>query len=492
MGARALRRKHHVSRAEYDAVVVGAGPNGLAAANRLADADLRVLVLEAQASIGGGSRSSALTEPGFVHDVCSAIHPLGAASPCFRRLELEAYGLRWRTPEVHLAHPFDDGTAAVIGPSIAATADSLGPEGAAWARLVGPFVDRFDALARGTLRPIRVPSPPLLLARFGLVALRSCDGLVRARFEGGRARALFGGCCAHSMLPLERAGTAAFGLMLVAAAHAVGWPCAEGGSQAIADALAARLRDRGGSIRTSTEVRSLRDLPSHRVVLFDVTPAQLARIAGDALPPRYLRRLARYRYGPGVFKLDFSLDAPIPWTAEACRSAGTVHLAGTYDELAASERAVHEGRVPEAPFVLVAQQSVFDSSRAPAGMHTGWAYCHVPNGSAEDAARAIEAQIERFAPGFRDVVRERHAMSVADFEAHDANLVGGDIGGGANDLAQFLLRPFPRLDPYTTPNPRIFLCSSATPPGGGVHGMCGDLAARSALRRLAASPVSRS
>jgi phytoene dehydrogenase-like protein len=465
-------------------VIVGAGPNGLAAANVLVDAGQSVTVFEAEPNAGGGSRSAALTEPGFVHDICSAIHPLGVASPCFRELGLERHGLRFRWPAIHLAHPFDDGTAAALHSSLDATAETLLDDGDAWKSMMRPFVDEWGTLLAATLRPIRDPRPLGLLARFGSLALRSSDALVRARFTGGAARALFGGAAAHSLQPLGAPGTASFGLMLLLAGHSVGWPCAEGGSQAIADALVRRLVAGGGELRLGTEVTSLDDLPRTRVVLFDLTPAQVARIAKDALPSGYVRRLERYRYGPGVFKLDWSLDAPIPWRAEACRRAGTVHVVGSYAELAASERAIADGRIPEKPFVLVAQQSCFDESRAPAPRHTGWAYCHVPNGASGVPTSNIEAQIERFAPGFRDLVRARHAMGPAEFEAHDANLVGGDIGGGSNDLWQFLFRPFPRRDPYATPNPRIFLCSSSTPPGGGVHGMCGYWAARSALTRL--------
>jgi phytoene dehydrogenase-like protein len=470
---------------EYDAVVVGSGPNGLVAANVLADAGASVHVIEAQATLGGGTRTEALTRPGFLHDVCSCIHPLAAASPGLRSLELERYGLVFRAPELNLAHPLPDGSAAVLANDLERTAESLGRDGTAWKRTMRPFVDRWEMLFEHTLRPIRVPVPPILLARFAAIGLRSSDAFVRSRFEGCHAQALFSGIAAHSMDPLDRPVTAAFGLMLAVAGHAVGWPVAEGGSAAISRALTVRLGERGGTYSVGTEVTSMADLPRSRVVLFDLTPRQIARIAGDALPRHYLDRLRRFRYGPGVCKLDWALRGPIPWRAEAARRAGTVHVVGTLDELLESERAVAGGKVAERPFVLVAQPSLFDPTRAPPGRHTGWAYCHVPNGSGFDATERVEAQIERFAPGFRELVIERHVFTTDALEAHDANLVGGDIGGGSNDLVQFLARPFPRWNPYATPNPRLFLCSSSTPPGGGTHGMCGYWAAEAALKNLA-------
>lgn len=468
---------------DFDAVVVGAGPNGLAAATVLADAGLSVLVLERSDTIGGGARTAELTEPGFHHDVCSAIHPMGAASPYLRALPLEEHGLRWLHPEVALAHPLPDGSAAIMHRSLDATCEALGADGEAYRRLFAPLVARWPAVFEQALRPLRIPTRPLLMARFGLRALRSCDALVRATFETEAARALFAGSAAHSITSIRRLGTAAFGLMLNLAGHARGWPCAEGGSQRITDALAAYLRARGGEVRTSVEVRSLDDVPPSRAVLFDVTPRQLSQIAGEALSARYRRQLARFRHGPGVFKLDWALDGPIPWTSEACRGAGTVHVAGTYEELATSAETVASGGLPERPFVLVGQQSVFDPSRAPAGKHTGWAYCHVPNGADVDMTERIEAHIERFAPGFRDRILARHAMAAADVEARNPNNVGGDIGGGANTLWQLVARPALRWNPYTTPNPRLFLCSSSTPPGAGVHGMCGYWAARAALAK---------
>jgi phytoene dehydrogenase-like protein len=462
---------------------VGAGPNGLASAIVLARAGLSVLVLEANDSIGGGARTEDLTLPGFHHDVCSAIHPMTVVSPFMRSLPLAQHGLQWAFSPIAIAHPLDDGSAPALEQSLDATAASLGADGAAWRSLMAPFVRNSGALFDEILRPIRiVPRHPLLMARFGLYALRSALSLAK-RFRGERARALFGGCGAHSFLPLESAGSASFGLALILAGHATGWPCAKGGSIAIIRALAAYLQSLGGEITTSHRVRSMADVPSSRVVIFDVTPRQLADIAGDELPARYLRKLRHYRYGPGVFKVDYALDGPIPWKAESCRRAATVHVGGTIDEIAAHERALWKGGSIDRPFVLVAQQSLFDPTRAPQGKHTAWAYCHVPHGSSVDMSDAIERQIERFAPGFRDLVLARHTMNTAQFEDHDANLVGGDIGGGANNLTQFVTRPFPKLDPYATPNRRIYIGSSSTPPGGGVHGMCGYWAARSALRR---------
>jgi phytoene dehydrogenase-like protein len=468
----------------YDAVIVGAGPNGLSAAIELSRAGLGVLVVEANTEVGGGSRSAELTLPGFVHDTCSAIHPIAVASPFFRGLPLEDWGLEWVVPAVALAHPFDDGTAVVLERSLERTALGLGPDGPAYERLMRPLLTGADRVFQEILRPIRVPRHPLALARFGLTAVRSAGGVARRRFEHPPARALFAGCAAHSFVPLEFAGTAAFGLVLLLAAHATDWPYARSGSQAIADALAGYLRHLGGEILTGHRVRSMADVPPARVVLFDLTPRQVVAIAGDSLPGRYRRRLSRFRYGPGVFKIDWALSEPIPWTAPVCRRAGTVHVGGTFDEIAAGEAATWRGRHPERPFVLVAQQSLGDPSRAPDGRHTGWAYCHVPHGSSRDMTAAIEGQIERFAPGFRDVILARHTLTAVELERRNANMVGGDIGGGANTLLQFLARPVPRLDPYGTPNPRLYLCSSSTPPGGGVHGMCGSNAARSALRTV--------
>jgi phytoene dehydrogenase-like protein len=465
-----------------DAIVVGSGPNGLAAAIAIAQAGRSVLVLEAAPTIGGGTRTEELTQPGFRHDVCSAIHPLVVGSPFLRGLPLREHGLELVHPEVPLAHPLDDGSAVVLHRSVAETADGLGDDARAYRRLMGPLAGAWKELVGDLLGPpLRPPRHPVPAARFGVSALRSATGLAGSRFSGERARALLAGNAAHAMRSIDGRATAAFGLMLLLLGHGVGWPAAAGGSQTIADAMASLLRSLGGEIETESEVRSLDELRGARSVLFDVTPRQILAIAGDALPIRYRRALARYRYGPGVFKLDYALDGPVPWTAEACRGAGTVHVGGPLEEIAAAENEVERGGHPQRPFVLVAQQSVFDPTRAPSGSHTLWAYCHVPNGSNVDMTAAIEQQIERFAPGFRDVVRARTAMGPADVQAHNANYIGGDINGGLADLRQILFRPSARPNPYTTPNPRLFICSSSTPPGGGVHGMCGWHAARAAL-----------
>ena len=466
-----------------DAVVVGAGPNGLSAAIALAQAGRRVLVLEAAPTIGGGSRTAELTLPGFRHDVCSAIHPAATASPFFRSLPLDRYGLEFIQPPVALAHPFDDGTAATLTRSVSETAATLGGDAAAYERLMGPLVRDADRLTPQLMGPLRLSRHPIALARFGLSALRSARGLSDARFEDEHAKGLFAGMAAHGFLPLDKPATAAFGLVLGLFGHSVGWPIPRGGSQTIVDALAAHLVSLGGEIRTGSPVRSLAGLEEAGAVVFNLTPRQILDIAGDQLPARYRRTLGRFRYGPGIFKVDWALDGPVPWTAEACRRAGTIHLGGTFGEVAEGEAAVWEGRHPERPFVLLAQQSLFDPTRAPTGKHTLWGYCHVPHGSTVDMTDAIEAQVERFAPGFRDLILARATMNTADVVRHNENYRGGDINGGVQDLRQLFTRPAPRLDPHTTPNPRLFICSSSTPPGGGVHGMGGWFAAQSVLRR---------
>ena len=467
-----------------DAIVVGSGPNGLAAAITLARAGRSVNVFEAKETAGGGCRSGELTLPGFVHDVCSAVHPLGVGSPFFRSLPLEEHGLTWVHPEVPLAHPLDDGTAVVLERSVEATADSLGRDAAAYRKLMAPLVRDWDKLASQVLGPLlRLPRHPLALARFGLRAVRSARGLAERMFEGERARALFAGLAAHSILPLEQPFTATFGLIMGAAGHALGWPVARGGSQSIADALASYLRSLGGEIVTGRGIESLDELAPARAFLLDVTPRQVVRIAGQRLPRGYQRKLARYRYGPAAFKVDFAVDGPIPWKAEACGRAGTVHVGGTLAEIANGERAVAEGKHPERPYVLVAQQSLFDPARAPEGRHTVWAYCHVPNGSTVDMTERIEAQIERFAPGFRERVLARSVLSPASLERYNENYVGGDIAGGAHNGLQLFLRPTVGVVSYATPARGIYICSSSAPPGAGVHGMCGYFAARAALRR---------
>ncbi|MDQ7843566.1 MAG: NAD(P)/FAD-dependent oxidoreductase [Armatimonadota bacterium] len=465
----------------YDAVVVGAGPNGLAAGITLARAGLRVLILEAAATVGGGARSAELTLPGFVHDVCSAFHPLGLASPFMRSLPLESHGLRWIHPPVPLAHPLDRGAAVLLERTVETTAQGVDPDTDAYRRLMQPLVAGADALLDDLLGPLRLPQHPVLTARFGLAGLRSVRA-VAGRFSGPKARALLAGLGAHAILPLHAPGTAAFALILGMLGHLVGWPVAEGGTQRIADALASVFRSLGGTIQTRSPVTSLADLPSSRAVLLDLSPRQVAHIAGDRLPDGYRRRLARYRYGPGAFKVDWALDGPIPWAAPECLRAGVVHVGGTLEEIAAAEDAVARGRVPERPFVLVGQQSLFDASRAPYPRQTAWAYCHVPSGSREEMTGRIEAQIERFAPGFRERILARSVRFPADLERENPNFVGGDIAAGSQDLRQLLARSL-RRDPYATPVKGLYLCSASTPPGAGVHGMCGYHAARSALRR---------
>jgi phytoene dehydrogenase-like protein len=467
----------------HDAIVVGSGPNGLAAAVALAQAGRSVLVVEGAETVGGGTRSAELTLPGYLHDVCSAVHPLVAGSPFLSTLPLAGHGLELLHPGVALAHPLDDGTAVVLDRSIEATGASIGgADGSAYADLMGPLARDAGRLLPALLGPLRPPRHPVPFARFGLGAMRSASGLARARFRERRAQALFAGCAAHSMLRLDQPITASFGLVLALLAHSVGWPIARGGSQSIADALAAHLRSLGGEIRTSHPVESVEDLPAARALLLDLTPRQVLRVAGSRLPDRYRRALGRYRYGPGVFKVDWALDGPIPWTAPECRRAGTVHVGGTLEEVAASEQAVARGHEPERPFVLMSEPTLTDPSRAPAGKHVAWGYCHVPNGSGADMTERIEAQVERFAPGFRDLVIGRSAMGPADVELHNPNYVGGDINGGAQDLMQLFTRPVPRPRPYVTPAEGIYICSASTPPGGGVHGMCGYHAARAALR----------
>lgn len=467
-----------------DAVVVGSGPNGLAAAIELARAGLTTVIREAEATLGGGLRSAELTLPGYVHDIGAAVHPLALSSPFLSSLPLGAHGLEWVQPPAALAHPLDDGPAVLLERSVDVTAAGLGAGGAAWRRLHEPFVAHWPALAHDLLAPpLRVPTHPFLMARFGLHGLRSAAGLARG-LDGPRARALFAGNAAHSFLSLEALGTAAFGLILSITGHAVGWPIARGGSQRVADALLAYFRSLGGHTEAGAPVSDLGELGGSRVVMLDVGPRQVARLAGDRLPAGYRRSLLHYRYGAAAFKLDWALDGPVPWRAADCARAATVHLGGTLEEIAASEAAHERGHVHERPFVLFVQPTLFDPSRAPAGKHTAWAYCHAPNGFPHDLTGHIERQVERFAPGFRDRILARSVLSPAALERWNGNLVGGDINGGKMDLRQIVARPVARPMPYRTPLPGVYLCSASTPPGGGVHGMAGYHAARVALADL--------
>jgi len=467
----------------YDAIVVGSGPNGLSAAIVLAQAGLSVLVREAKQTIGGGARSMELTLPGFLHDVCSAIFPMAAASPFFSSLPLAGHGLEWIQPPLPLAHPFDDGPPAILDRSPDITAASVNPDAEAYRGLMAPLVRNWNNLVPELLAPpIHFPSAPISMARFGLEALMPATSLANRKFTGTRARALFAGLAGHSVVPLDKPGTSAIGLVLAAAGHAGGWPVPRGGSQQIAHALASYLRSLGGVIEVNQPVVSLKGLPPARAVLLDVGPRQVVQIAGDTLSAGYRGRLARYRYGPGVFKTDWALSAPIPWRDSDCKRTATLHLGASMEEIRQGESEAWNNVHSRKPFVLVAQPSLFDPTRAPAGQHTAWAYCHVPNGSTIDMTEAIEAQIERFAPGFRDVILATSRKNTEQLEHSNANLIGGDITGGANDLRQLLFRPVPALDPYRTPAEGVYICSASTPPGGGVHGMCGYHAARSALR----------
>lgn len=465
-------------------MVVGSGPNGLAAAVTLAHAGVSVTVLEAADTIGGGTRTQELTIPGLIHDVCSAVHPFGAASPLFTSLPLSRHGLRWCWPEVDLAHPLDGGRAAVMVRSLDETGARLGADGDAWRRLFGPLVHRFDDLAGEILGPIiKPPRHPVALSRFGVHAMLPATTLAR-RFDTDEGRALFAGAAAHLIGPLSHPAASAVGVMLLAAGHHAGWPVAAGGSQSITSALAKLLVERGGTVETGVAVAAPADLPPAAVTLFDTSPGAVARITGDRLPPRVRRAYGRWRYGPAVHKVDLAVEGGVPWTAPACRQAGTVHVGGTLEQIVVAEAQLHRGRLPERPFVLVAQQYLCDPGRSVGDVHPVWAYAHVPNGYPGDATEVVLDQIERFAPGLRDRIVARHAISPAGFEAYNANYVGGDIATGASDPRQMVLRPRASLHPYDTGIPGMYLCSAATPPGAGVHGMCGYHAARRALRYL--------
>ncbi|MGH9716653.1 MAG: phytoene desaturase family protein [Candidatus Acidiferrales bacterium] len=462
--------------------MIGSGPNGLAAAITLAESGNRVVVYEGEDSIGGGLRSAHLTLPGFVHDVCSAVHPMAVSSAFFRGLNLGRLGLRWVFPEAELAHPFDDGTAVVITRSLAETSVQFGPDAERVRRMLQPLVGHWDEVSSDILRPARIPRHPWALARFGWNAIFPAAALAKRKFAGIKARAVFAGLAAHSAMPFSAWGSAAFGTLLWTTCHAVGWPFAAGGSQSIADALALYLKQFGVEIITGKRVESLSELPESSVVLCDLTPRQFLRIGARQLSDDDRRKLQNYRYGPGAFKIDWSLDAPIPWNAPVCGKAGTVHLGGTFDEIAQSEEAAWSEAPSDKPFVLLAQPSLFDPTRAPNGKHTAWAYCHVPHASAVDMVERIERQVERFARGFRSRVIARSVMSPVDLEAHDANLIGGDISGGAISLDRLVRGSTSRA--YRTPIPATFLCSASTPPGPGVHGLCGYFAAKYAHEKV--------
>ena len=468
----------------YDAVIIGSGPNGLAAAIYLAERGLSVLVAEAAEKIGGGMRSEEVTLPGFTHDICSAIHPLTVVSPFFRTLPLARFGLEFILPPASVAHVLDDGSAVTLKQSVEETAAGLGADGAAYKRLVEVLARRFDVLVPDLLAPLRFPHHnPFLMAAFGIKSMTSAKNLVDHYFKQERARALFAGNAAHSMIPLEAVPSAAYGLVLLLTGHAIGWGFPRGGAFRIADALAGYFRSLGGEIETGREVKNVDELPASRAVLFDLTPRQIVRIAGHRLPDAYRRRLEKFRYGAGVFKMDFALSEPIPWRARECFEAGTVHVGGTFEEVAESERYHEQGKISDKPFVLVAQNSLFDRTRAPEGKHIGWAYCHIPHNSPVDMTERIENQIERFAPGFKDCIIAKATKNAPAMERWNANYVGGDINGGAGYLSQLFTRPVAKLDPYAMPTKGFYICSSSTPPGGGVHGMCGYHAAKSAYER---------
>jgi phytoene dehydrogenase-like protein len=466
---------------DYDAVVIGSGPNGLAAAILLQQKRLSVLLIEGKDTIGGGLRSAELTLPGYLHDICSAVHPLAAASPFFETLPLDKYGLEFIYPKIAAAHPLDSGYAAVIKTSIEETDAFLGEDRRTYLDLMQPLVKDWPLIAADVLAPLHFPKHPLAMARFGLVALTSASHLQK-RFEKTEAKALLAGMAAHSILPLTKRATSAVALVLMINAHLKGWPIPKGGSQQIANALAAYFISLGGKIETKTYITSMEQLPSSHAVLFDTTPKQLLQIAGHRFSSIYKWQLERYRYGPGVFKIDWALDAPIPITATGCHEAGTIHIGNTFREIALGEQQIWDGKTPEKPFVLLAQPSLFDNTRAPKGKHTAWAYCHVPNGSKADMTKIIENQVERFAPGFKDTILARHTMNTEQMEEYNPNYIGGDINGGVIDLGQLFTRPALRWSPYKSSAKGVYICSSSTPPGGGVHGMCGYHAARSALK----------
>lgn len=468
----------------YDAIVVGSGPNGLAAAIRLQQQGVQTLVLEAKDTVGGGMRTEELTLPGFKHDVCSAVHTMALASPFFNTLPLYKFGLEWIHPEVLAAHPFDDGTAAALYPSLEQTASALGIDGKSYLKLIRPKVKNWESLTNDFLGPLKIPKHPLPFVRFGLDALLPAQMLANRRFKTEKAKGLWAGMAAHSIQPLTNLTTSAIGLVLMAAGHNGGWPVPKGGSQSIANALAGYFEHLGGTIQTGFYVRKLRELPESKAVVFDLTPKQILEITGESFSKLYRSQLRRYRYGMGVFKVDWALSAPIPFVAEEARRAGTVHLGSTFEEIAKAESVTFNGGHPDQPYVLLAQQSIFDATRAPRDQHTAWAYCHVPNGSMVDMTSIIERQVERYAPGFKKLILAKHTFNTAQMEQYNPNYIGGDIIGGVQDITQLFTRPALRLSPYRTSAKGIYICSASTPPGGGVHGMCGFHAANRIIKDL--------
>lgn len=465
----------------YDAIIIGSGPNGLAAGIRLALEGLRVKIIEAEETIGGGMRTKELIEPGYKHDICSAIHPMAASSPFLKKLPLEAFGLKWIHPEYAAAHPLDHSDAAILSPDLFETAFLLNEDENRYRSIVEPIVEQWEHLTRDFLGPLSIPRHPVAMASFGMKGLLPAS-LFQKTFKTEKAKALFAGMAAHSILPLNSPATSAISLVFYAAAHTGGWPLPEGGSQKIANAMGDYFKSLGGEIETGFRIRNLKQLPEAKAILFDLTPIQVVQIAGDRLPPSYRNKLEKFNYGSGVFKIDYILKEPVPWKDPNCTKAGTVHLGGTFEEIAESEQEISDRKHSDNPFVLVAQQSLFDNTRTPNNKHTLWAYCHVPNGSTRDMTKQIEDQIERFAPGFRDVIESKTTMNTADFENYNENYIGGDINGGRQDITQLFSRPVSLFNPYKIPAQGLYFCSSSTPPGGGVHGMCGYHAANAALK----------
>ncbi|MEL6865582.1 MAG: NAD(P)/FAD-dependent oxidoreductase [Bacteroidota bacterium] len=467
-----------------DVLIIGSGPNGLSAGIFLAQKGLKVRILEAAATVGGGTRTAELTLPGFHHDVCSAVHPMGVLSPFFQTLDLATHGLEWVYPKASVAHPLDGEEAVILSTSMEETAALLGKDAKTYQRLIQPLAEHIDWLMEDSLKPLGIPQHPLFLANFGWKAALPARTFSQIFFKEKRAKALFAGCAGHSILPLDKWFTAALGLVFLACGHAVNWPVAKGGSQSISNALLKYFQALGGDIQYETTIKHFSELPPAKAYVFDTDPWQVAHIAAAELPNSYLKRLRKYHFGMGSFKIDYALSEPIPWKDKRCLEAALVHLGGRFEEIAAYEKATWNGQYHDKPYVLLAQQSQFDDTRSPKGQHTCWAYCHVPFGSTRDRSAVIENQIERFAPGFKDTILKKSSINARAFHRYNLNYVGGAIAGGSTDITQLFTRPVARLDPYSTPHPKIFLCSASTPPGGGVHGMNGYWAARSVWRRL--------